>query len=420
MNYIRELNSHFKSFNRSVRLFLMANVLAQIGFGMFMILYNLYVRALGYTEEVNGQIISLTSLASALILIPAGLLSDRIGRKRVLVWATLLAGLLYFGRSVAESQAYLLWLGFIGGAVGAFVQVSVAPFLAEYSEADQRVHLFTLNFSLLMASNVIGNVAGGFIADGLANLTGSEVLGLRWTMYIASFFTLLSVWPLFFIEDRRMKRDLKLTFRSILKEQRSQLKLIGQFTLASAFIGFGAGLVIPYLNLYFHDRFHASNSAIGLVISLGQAATALAILIGPVIVKRFGEVKAVVFLQMISIPFLLLTGFTNSLLLASIGYLFRQAFMNAGNPIQQSLMMTRVNNEMKGLANSIGQMVFMLGWALMGPVSTAIVSRGGIYWGYAIVFTLTALLYFSGSFYFYLTFGKRIKRPAAMENRLPM
>src|SRR5699024_5849598 len=118
-----------------------------------------------------------------------------------------------------------------------------------------------------------------------------------------------------------------------------------------------SGLVIPYLNLYFADRFDASTSVIGIIIALGQGATAVAMFIGPMVVKRLGEVRAVVILQLLSLPFLLLTAFTTNLLLASIGFLFRQALMNAGNPIQSSLMMAKVDDSMKGLANSVNQMV---------------------------------------------------------------
>ena len=156
--------------------------------------------------------------------------------------------------------------------------------------------------------------------------------------------------------------------------QKNSVKIIILFAIAQLLIGFGAGLVIPYLNLYFADRFQTSNSSIGLIISLGQAATAVAMFIGPAVVKRIGEVRAVVFLQLASLPFLLLTGFTNSLLLATIGFLFSQALMNAGNPIQMSLMMSKVDDSVKGFANSVNQMVFNLGWALMGPVSMGIVS----------------------------------------------
>jgi predicted MFS family arabinose efflux permease len=140
------------------------------------------------------------------------------------------------------------------------------------------------------------------------------------------------------------------------------------------------------------------------VISLGQGATAIAMIIGPMVVRKLGEVKAVVVLQLLSLPFLLLTAYTQQFWLAALGFLFRQALMNAGNPIQMSLMMGKVDDSMKGLANSVNQMVFNLGWALMGPVSTGIVLKYGSYWGYAMVFTVTAGLYLIGSTYFFIVF----------------
>lgn len=80
--------------------------------------------------------------------------------------------------------------------------------------------------------------------------------------------------------------------------------------------------------------------------------------------------------------------------------------MNAGNPIQMALMMRSVHPAMKGLANSVGQMVFQLGWAVMGPVSAGIVVVYGPYTGYAIAFSMTAILYLIGSAYFFLVFRR--------------
>ncbi|ETI66204.1 major facilitator superfamily protein [Neobacillus vireti LMG 21834] len=141
----------------------------------------------------------------------------------------------------------------------------------------------------------------------------------------------------------------------------------------------------------------------------------MAMCIGPQVVKKVGDVKAVVYLQLASLPFLLLTAYIEHLWLAALGFLFRQALMNAGNPIQMSLMMSKVSDSMEGLANSVNQMVFNLGWAFMGQVSTGIVVKYVSYWGYAYVFTITAGLYLIGSTYFFLVFrGFTVKKePAA-------
>ncbi|WP_026907952.1 MFS transporter [Paucisalibacillus globulus] len=404
--FLQEWSAQLKTYNQNIKLAIWANIFSQIGMGMFMVMYNIYIQELGLSHEVNGQVIALTALATAIILVPAGIMSDKLGRKRVMIFGVVLTGLILFLRSIVEAQTLLLLTGFATGIFTAFLQVSSIPWLAENSKPKQRVHLFSLHSAIMTAANVIGSLLGGTLTDFFTLFT-TELSSIRITLIIGSIFYILAFFPtLKMVEKKKQKTNEteKTPFREFLKINKSGFKIIILFAVAQLLIGFGSGLVIPYLNLYFADRFAASNSIIGLIISLGQAATAVAMFIGPLVVKKVGEVRAVVYLQLSSLPFLLLTAYTENLLLASIGFLFRQALMNAGNPIQASLMMSKVDDSVKGLANSINQMVFQLGWALMGPVSTSIVMLNGAYWGYAHVFTITAGLYLVGSLYFLIVF----------------
>jgi MFS family permease len=404
--FLKEWSSQLKTYNQNIKLAIWANIFSQIGMGMFMVMYNIYIQELGLSHEVNGQVIALTALASAIILVPAGIMSDKLGRKRVMGFGVVLAGLILFLRSVVELQSLLLITGFATGIFTAFLQVSSIPWLAENSQPKQRVHLFSLHSAIMTAANVIGSFFGGTLTDFFTLFT-SEISSIRITLIIGSIFYLLAFLPIIKMVEKpkqKVSKNEKVPFREFFQANKSGFKVIILFAIAQLIIGFGSGLVIPYLNLYFADRFAASNTVIGLIISLGQAATAVAMFIGPLVVQKVGEVRAVVYLQLSSLPFLLLTAYTENLLLASIGFLFRQALMNAGNPIQSSLMMSKVDNSVKGLANSINQMVFQLGWAFMGPVSTSIVMTYGAYWGYAHVFTITAGLYLVGSLYFLIVF----------------
>lgn len=416
MAFYKEWAGQFKGYNRNIKLAFMANILTQIGFGIFMVIYNFYIRELGYSESVNGQIISMTALATALILVPAGIASDRIGRKRAMLFGAVATGVAMLFRSMVEMQELLILFAFFTGLTTAFLQVSGIPWLAENSKADQRVHLFSIHFAIMTGANVIGNLSGGIFTD-VFSLFVDQLTSIRITLLIASVFFIAGLVPILrFAEAPKDKNDLRgikgFSFKN-LSANNEGVKIIAMFAFAQLLIGIGAGLVIPYLNLYFADRFEASNSAIGIIISLGQAATAFAMIIGPVVVRKVGEVRAVVILQLMSLPFLLLTAYTENLWLAAIGFLFRQALMNAGNPIQMSLMMSRVNDSMKGLANSVNQMVFNLGWAVMGPISTGIVMRYGDYWGYALVLSITASLYLIGSLYFFFVFKNYKKTKTA-------
>ncbi|MEH7123816.1 MFS transporter [Bacillus sp. JJ1773] len=416
MTFYREWASQIKGYNHNIRQAIWANVYTQIGFGIFMVIYNFYIRELGFTERLNGQVISMTALATALILVPAGIMSDRMGRKKAMLFGATATGIVLLFRGVIEIQSLLLLFAFLTGITSAFLQVSLIPWLAENSKPEQRVHLFSMHFAVMTGANVIGNLSGGILTD-LFSFFTTSLTSIRITLIIGGIFFLIGVLPITRFKETSSStakiQEKQTTYKK--KFYKSDgFKMIGLFAIAQLLIGIGAGLVIPYLNLYFADRFSASNSAIGFIISMGQAATAVAMIIGPIVVRKVGEVKAVVILQLMSLPFLLLTAYTENLLLAALGFLFRQALMNAGNPIQMSLMMSKVGDSYKGLANSVNQMVFNLGWATMGPVSTGIVIKYGSYWGYALVFSITASLYLVGSIYFYLVFKNHNKTKKAV------
>lgn len=413
----QEWVDQYKGYNRNVRLFIATNIFTQVGFGIFMVMYNFYIRELGYTEQMNGQIIAMTALASAIVLVPAGMLSDKIGRKKMMFFGVLITALILLSRGMFEGESLLVGTAFITGITMAFLQVSSIPWLAENSTQSQRVHLFSFHFALMMGAQVIGNLLGGVLTDFFhLVLHFSGLWSVRLTLIIAAIIFILGTFPILKMSEvkkTKRKEPMKFNMREFVMNNKGSLKLIGLFAIAQMLIGFGSGLVIPYLNLYFADRFEVSNSIIGVVLSLGQAATAIAMFVGPVVVKKIGEVRAVVLLQLLSIPFLLITAYTENLYFAALGFLFRQALMNAGNPIIMSLMMERVDDSMKGLANSVNQMVFSFGWAFMGPVSTSIVVMFGAYWGYAYVFTITACLYIISSTYFFFMFRGKPKKPTS-------
>ncbi|WP_421385101.1 MFS transporter [Bacillus salacetis] len=416
--YLQECVSNYKSYNYNVKMAIAANLLTQIGLGVFMTLYNLYLRELGYSELTNGNVIAMTALAQTIFLVPAGFLSDRWGRKKAIMAGAALAAITLFTRSFFEGEMVLVLLAFGSGASMAFIQVSMIPWLAENSNEKERVHLFSFHFAVMMAANVIGNLTGGVLSDFLSLIGIDSLNSLRITLILGGAFYTAGLIPIFLMKEEVIQQKKKLLDKELWKGKGKQWKLVFLFVGAQLIIGIGSGLVVPYLNLYFADRFQTSHSAIGFILSLGQGATAIAMIIGPAVVNKFGEVKAVVLLQLLSLPFLILTGITTNLYIAVFGFLFRQALMNAGNPIQMALMMKKVPDDKKGIANSLSQMAFSFGWATMGPVSTYIVAAYGSYWGYSIVFAITGCIYFIGAIYFLTVFREKDnllkKQPAAV------
>lgn len=401
-----------KSYNKNIRTFIIANILIQIGMGVFSVMYNLYIRELGLPEAVNGSVISVTSLATAIMLVPAGILSDKFGRKWILITGTALTAIMLLGRSIVTAEQPMLVLGFATGVVWALTQVSGVPFLAENSRPTERMQLFSVHFALVTVANVVGSLLGGIIADLALMLGAGDVASIQISLltgvlcFVAGLLPLFSLKPIKIKETEEEGKEQEEEVQTV-ADFKVNLKVIILFSIANLLIGTGSGLVIPYLNLYFANRFDATNSYIGFILALGSAMTAVAMLIGPRLVKRVGKVRALVIFQIASIPFLFLTAYTGSLFLASVGFLLRQALMNAGNPIQSAIAMDVVHDKYKGLANSVNQMVFNIGWATMGLPAAWLVTEFGTYWGYAYAFSITGGLYLIASTYFYMMFGRR-------------
>ena len=411
IHWLQEWKRKITSFNKNIQMFMIANILIQIGMGVFMVMYNLYIKELGFPETVNGKVISMTSLATAIMLIPAGFLSDRFGRKGIIIIGTVITAGTLFYRSIVVGEQSLIYAAFFTGLFMALVQVSGVPFLAENSDASDRMHLFSIHFSLVTIASVIGSLGGGVLADALHVYAAMPVVdAIKFVLIIGAIIFTIGLVPLSQLKpvERVKEKESKLDIQNELPSSFPRnLKIIVLFGFANLLIGTGSGLVIPYLNLYFSNRFDASNAYIGFILSLGSAMTAIAMLLGPALVKRVGKVKALVIFQLLSIPFLFITGYTNSLVIASIAFLMRQALMNAGNPIQSAIAMDLVHDKYKGLANSVNQMVFNVGWASTGAISTGLVMTFGFYWGYAYAFTITGVLYIIASTYFYILFGRK-------------
>jgi MFS family permease len=428
LNVLRQIFNKIGGWSRNIQLFFLASLLCQVGNGMFSVLYNVYIQKLGYNDTMNGQIVSIQSLATAIMFIPIGLAGDRFGRKKLLIAGSLFSGFFLIGRSFDYSANGLIWFAVFSGLFAGVFQILSIPYLAESVKESQRLKIFSYYSALVLASQVVGSLGGGVLADLLHHSFGiPEVLGLQIVLLLGGVTTLIAFIPLLFITETKAlhttNEDTVLINKVlVIKEpnENSQTPskvnadvkitkdkdsvLIIQFVVTQLLIGLGSGLVIPYLNLYFTNRFSLSMSGMSLLLALGQIMTIVSMLIGPTLANKTGNVRAVVIFQIMSLPFLLLTGFTNILFIASISFLFRQALMNAANPIQSAILVERISDKRRGIANSLMQTAFMIGWATMGPVQSYLVTTYGTYWGYAITFSITGSLYVISSLMYYIMF----------------
>ncbi len=160
----------FKAINRNNRGFMLANFLFALSYGLWMHLRQLHLGDLGATPLEVGAVLGVISLAGGILPIPAGVLTDRIGPKRVMLAAWLLAAL---GTLVAAVATTWHAAG-VGFAVFMLV-IGANPATVSYvllNTKDQQVEneaerVMATVFASWPAAMVFAPALGGVIADTL-------------------------------------------------------------------------------------------------------------------------------------------------------------------------------------------------------------------------------------------------------------
>lgn len=151
----------------------------------------------------------------------------------------------------------------------------------------------------------------------------------------------------------------------------------------------GAGLFIPYFNLFFVQHLRASSALFGLIDGAANGLNALLTLLAPLLAARVGKVASIVFTRLASIPVLLTVGLSGVLPLAAALYPLRQGLMDMSSSIFQVFSMEEIPQERRGLANSSYQAAYQVALALSSTLGGLIIA----YAGYTPVFISAALLY---------------------------
>lgn len=393
-----------RTFPASVRRLFAAQALFGIGMGVFSVLLNLYLRSIGFSEEMIGRLLAFQSLCAAIASIPMGVLADRTTRR-----TTYLLGLVLLGSglsTLASSRElnYLIAAVLLSGSGNGAMMVSVQPYLQENSRRRQRPYIFSVSFTLMWVTSILAGFIAGWLPrlfawlnPALANLEADR---LQYSLWIGVFFTFIALIPAQGMSGRTKSEKPSTVELNQHSEQNgggNPWKLIARFSLCNALIGFGAGMIVPYFNLYFRDWVGASIPQIGMVFAMGQFGTAIGSISSPFLAKRIGLIKGVAVSQLCSLPFMLLMAWQHELWLCSLCFIFRGAFMNMCTPMRQETTMEIVPQRHRARASAAESMSWNLAWATAMFFSGGIIRDYGydtsLYIAFACYFVSAALYY---------------------------
>lgn len=391
----------YKNLNSIIKNFIIVVFLYSLTAASFNGFFGIYVKELGYPESAVGSILSLQTLSVAMFTFIIALIAEKIGQKRTLIIGLFTLGISSISIVVVENINLMKVIAVIFGFGQAAMFTIEAPFIYSQTSSEERIHAFSLTFAITNAAFVTGSLITGFIADIFAKIIGPGVLPLRYALVIVSLMSFIAIIPLGKLKPKPAKDNKKLDLSEI---KGFFTKTNITFLTYSAFIGLGAGLVVPFFGLYLKYSLNTTESIVGLILSFSQLGTVLGGLSVPYLTNRIGEYKTIILTQLLSIPLLIAIGFPQGIIIVAIAFFLRSSLMNMGQPLIRNISMFIVEEHQRPLMSAVQGMVNNMSRALGIFLGGRIMTM----YSYNTPYGFTISFYLIGTYIFYKIFKNKI------------
>ncbi len=386
------------AFSCNARLYLVSAVLTGAAMGVYRLLFNFYVLSLGYEENLLGQLITVTSVTALLTAVPMGYLADQMGRKTALLLGGLGVSAAIGGMLLLPTVAVFYLMNALMGLAQSLSMVTMSPFLLENSGEEERTYLFSLGSGLQMAAAFVGNSIGGYLptwigqAQGVSATSSTAYAG---SLFIITISSVLGLLPLFWLRTPLMQKSNQVFFDPFVYARKHPV-MLAKLILPMLVVSVGAGLFMPFMNVFFRVQYGQPDPVIGNVLAWGALAMGIGLLIAPPLADRYGKAHLVVITQGISIPFLVLLGFAPVFWMSALAHYVRLALMNMSGPVYQTFVMEHVEPESRATVASLVSMANSFGWAFSPTMSGWMQVNygfGPVYISVLVLYSLAVFMY---------------------------
>jgi MFS family permease len=395
---IKDYGDHLVAFRPNARLYLVYAIIAGVAIGIFRLLFNFYILSLGFDEKLLGNLVTTSSLTALIFALPMGYVADILGRKISLIISAVLVSFTIGMMVIWPAPSILYAMNILSGVAQSLAGVTMSPFLMENSSERERTYLFSFSSGIQMVSASVGNWIGGYLPSWVAGYRSVEAessSAYGGSIMVVAIALAISIIPLIVIKMPRLDHSEKTVFAPFSYAAKNPRKLT-QLILPMLITSFGAGLIMPFMNVFFRLQYHQSDQVIGVLFAWGSLAMGLGLLAAPPLADRFGKIQIVVITQGLSIPFLILLGFSPLFWVSAVAYYIRVALMNMSSPVYQTFVMEKVEPSSRAMVASLVSMSWNFGWAISPTISGILQVRYGFgppFLGTIILYVISVFLY---------------------------
>lgn len=432
----------WRIFHPNIRAFLVFDTCYQLALTVYGLYFPRYLIALGHAEDTLGSLMAAGTICIALFSLGAGILSDRIGRRRSLIFGVSISKAAFLLRGFLIALPALYGCYIVDGIFITMYSAAGTPFIFENTASEDRIHAFSIQGMIVRASGIVGNTAGGLLPRLiLAVSPGLDDIAVYRTVFVLSvLLAFAGVRQLYAIReplapaaalaetaaahptvvaapnggDSSLPSAPRLArLRANFPWTRAELVFLVQYTVTASLVSMGANHVLPFMNTFLIRTFDAGPDVVGVVLSAAQLATLLGIMVAPALGARFGITPSVLVTRLMALPMLLVMAFSRQLWLVAAAYSFRNGLHQMSAPLTNTFMLAHLSRKTRATANGFLQSFQNGVSALSMFTSGLIITR----YGYRTSFEVAMCAYALSAFFFWLFFvrGSAVARERSLD-----
>ena len=370
----------------------------------FILILNIYLRKQGFSDPEIASFNSLRFVGALAFALPLGIYIRGRRLKPFFKMASLMVPLtsIMIIEAIHYSMTPLIQLSFILWGIGMMLmRVCSLPFIIRHTTNDNSTEALSLSASTWSLSTMVS----GLIISGLVWISNIKLspdliklneYGILWIITLIG--SLSYVFTIQINEDADFNKGKRPGIFSLHKTY--DWSMIFKAISPLILISIGAGLTIPFVNLFFNSVFNFNSSDFSLLSSITAMLVFTFSLLVPTLRKKYGYWMTIVSVQTLAILCLVIMSLTEiyasypyAVIIAVAAYIFRQPLMHMAHPASNELMMNYVGKNNQELISALSSSLWSASWFISAKLFEWLRLLDFRYYE---IFLITAFLYVLG------------------------
>ncbi len=407
---IKQILKNYVQLPRPIHYLIVIQFFLNIIHVAFVLILNIYLRKKGYSDPEIADYNSLRFLGVLMFALPFGIFIKSRNLKPFFILSSFLVPFfsLILIISISRDFKQFIPVGFFGwGLAMMLVNVCSLPFILRNTSEKNSIESLSLSFSTWSLAMIFS----GILIGGLQTVESLKIFNYNLQfneytlLFTISLLSFLSVPFSILITEKKQPHNKITKTQSILMMLRSyDWNLIIKAITPHIFISIGAGLTIPFVNLFFNSIFDLDSDRYSILGSITSLIVFISALFVPTIKNKFGYWVSIVLVQSCSIICLLTLALTEiysshsmSMSIAILAYIFRQPLMHMAHPSTNELTMNFVGRNNQELISALTSSLWSASWYLSAKLFQLLREKD---YEYYKIFFITAFFYFLGTIFY--------------------